>query len=389
MLFYSQNLVQPEIYLTTLDLIQAIREGDYEQFKLLLPKSDITAMECAAVHVAVQCDRTHMLTDMLSVCATHEILIKSAQGLVWAIEQNALQTVLLLLPHFYKDAIEESLQVIKDFKIIDAIQPHITEVGVNLVKMWCQTENIYALNAFKNKIDAKHMQEAAFEALKTNNVELVEFFMVNCGDVFQNYPPNKSKKNILLQSVGYSVEVMRTVLEHCTDDMRYEALRRSVSFELHEHSNILIENHTYSDDEIVEIFKFTAIRSDSNLASKILEQYPIFEERATEMLACAVRSNNRTLFDHLFNKIDTNKPDTIENAQRAVWWASARNHPEYLSALASKIDLTVCFNTMHTTKDHAFKEKHFDFLRDFIAQQQHDVITSELGHTGQSVRRKM
>lgn len=374
-----------DVYTNTLSLIEAVRDDNFQQFDALLPVSNIDLMDHAAVHMAAQFNRQEMLTTLLPLAHT----IENPQGLLWAIEQNNVAVVSMLAPHLEQSALGCGLKLAHTKDIIDAIAPHILDVKEYLAEDLCAKDNSYIFEALQEKMSDRFIEKAVLMSLKNNNLTALKTLMDLSGDLFvQKYNEN-NHHNVVAQAVGSSVEGMNIVLPYCDKNMYYKALRRSVSFDKNEHTKILAENHTYSDEEILDLFNICAVRNDTQFASYILKHYPIVQASKTKILGCAVRNNDQILFDTLFQDVDFSNSDDVNACHQAAWWASKRGYRQYLSTLAQKIDLNVSLETMYNDTSHKFKEEHFDTLRDFLAQQQKQKIVAQIDDVGSVGRRKM
>lgn len=382
----NPTVVSSDVYFVTLDLIQSIRSNNQHAFDVLLPRANICAMDYAAIHVAVQFQRTEMLRSLLDICKTNEWTVDSPQSLVWAIEQNNLHVASLLLPHLSESAIEYGLKSAQDPAIIDAVQEYLPTVSWNLVEHWCETNQLYGLNAFKDKMDARLIQKATTKALKIDNTPALELFLNHCNNT------DDELSKILNRSVSSSVQTMQKVMQYCTKDLYYPALKKTISFNNPEHFNVLIEAHTYSDAEMLEAFELSTQRSNSAICLTLLDRYPVLAARSFEAMVCAVRNDDRDLFDRAFAQFDASDRSAIEHAQKASWAASVRNRPDYLSILSTKIDLNIALEKMQVHLNplgHSHQDHQYDCLKDFLAQQQNDTIVKHIGDVGQSARRKM
>lgn len=373
-----------EVYNNTLRLIEAVRDGDRQQFDELLPYSAVDLMDHAVIHVAAQFNRQEMLTVLLPLAQT----IQNPQGLLWSIEQNNVAVVSLLAPHLEQSALGCGLKLAHTNDIIDVIALHIHEVRESLLEDLCQKDNPYIFTALYGKMSQRVIERAVVELLKNNNIAPLQCLMKLSNGVFEHYNGN-TYTNIVLQAIGSSVEAMNIILPYCDKNMYYKALRRSVSFNKFEHTKILAENCTYSDDEILDLFNICAVRNDAQFASHIIKHYPIVQSSKTKILGCAVRNNDQILFDTLFQDADFSNSDVVNACHQAAWWASKRGYRQYLSSLTQKIDLNVSLETMYNDTAHKFKEEHFETLRDFLAQQQNQKIVAQIDAIGSVGRRKM
>lgn len=380
---YKSQYISSEVYFSTLDLLQSIRNGDQHAFDQLLPHSDVCAMDHAAIHVAAQCNQKHMLNTLLSTLSDK---ILSPQSLVCAIANDNCDVVADLLPHLHEDCIAIGLKNAENTTIVDLIAPYITQVDDNLLLHLCNHNRMYSLNLLKDKINRKSIKKTLLHTFKSNNLPASIFLLDNCGDMFMNYDGN-SNYNILVQAVSSSVEILDVVVQRCSKDMRYEALRRAVSFDMHEHSSSLIKNHTYTNEEAIGIFSICCSRSDSKFGAAMLQAYPVLQNHAVNLIGCAVRANDQELFNHLFSKVEKQNITHTEALYQAGMVASRKNYTHYLMDLAKIIDLNVALHLM-SEKDN-IKDEHMDGLRTVIAQQQNQTIASHIENLGSSTRRKM
>lgn len=384
---YSPNMVSTDVYLCTLHLIDAIRDGDLKRFSTLLEKADLKLMDFAAVNLAIHFEREEMLERMLDVFKKNELKIQSTQGFIWGIEQDKFHLSSLLLPYLDEDALEDGLKLAHKPEIIDAIEPYIPSVKLALATHWCQNNQLYSLKKFTEKMGLDVIQKTAIEAVKMNDLKMVEFFLNYFKETQQDL--SKNNNNILTWAVSSSLETLQTIMPHCSKDLYYEAMRKSISFEKHEYSNILMEHADFSNEEALEIFRLSTFRVNPKLCTVLVDRYPDCENRLSEVLSTALRGNDRVLFDRGFALVNAEHPETLDHAMEAAWWASKCGRGEYLSILSEKIDLNRALESMYITTRLKFKEQDYDCLRDFLAQQQHDVISTSIGNVGGPARRKM
>lgn len=381
----NQDFPSFEVYNNTLRLIEAVRENNLQQFEELLPVSNIDLMDHAVIHMAAQFNRQEMLTTLLPLAHN----IENPQGLLWAIEQNNVAVVSMLAPHLEQSALGSGLKLAHNNDAIDAIAPHIYEVKEYLAEDLCAKDNSYIFEVLQEKMSDRFIEKAVLMSLKNNNLTALKTLMDLSGELFvQKYNQN-NRENLVAQAVGASVEGMNVILPYCDKNMYYKALRRSVSFDKNEHTKILVENHTYSNEEILDLFNVCAVRNDTQFAYYILKHYPIVHPIKSKILGCAVRNNDQILFDTLFQDADFNNSDDVNACHQAAWWASKRGYRQYLSTLSEKIDLNVSLETMYNETAYKFKEEHFDTLRDFLAQQQKQKIVAQIDDVGSVGRRKM
>lgn len=373
-----------DVYNNTLKLIEAVRDGNQQEFDRLLLSSNIDLMDHAVVHIAAQFNRQEMLTILLPLAQ----IIENPQGILWSIEQNNYDVVAMLAPHLEQSALGYGLRFAHNNEVIDAIAPHIHDIKEDLVKDLCAKENPYIFEALHSKMNERVIRTAVFEAIKNNNIPVLKSLMDLYGDLFAHYNGN-DYTNIVVNAVGSSLETINVVLPYCDKNMYYKALRRSVSFNKFEHTKILVENHTYTDDQILDVFNICVKRNDIQFASHVLKHYPIVHSTKSQLLECAVRNDDRILFDTLFKDVDGGNSQDVNACHQAVGWASKRGYNHYLVTLAQKIDLNVSLEVMYNDNVNKFTEEHFDTLRDFLAQQQNQKIGAQIDAVGSVGRRKM
>lgn len=382
----NQDFPSFEVYNNTLRLIEAVRENNLQQFEELLPVSNIDLMDHAVIHMAAQFNRQEMLTTLLPLAHN----IENPQGLLWAIEQNNVAVVSMLAPHLEQSALGSGLKLAHNNDAIDAIAPHIYEVKEHLAEDLCAKDNSYIFEVLQEKMSDRFIEKAVLMSLKNNNLTALKTLMDLSGEMFAYYNGN-DYKNLVAQAIGSSVEGMNIVLPYCDKNMYYKALRRSLSFDKNEHTKVLMDIHTYSNEEILDLFAVCTQHNDLQFAYHVLQHYPIIHSKKSQLLACAVRANDSILFNTLFQDVDLNNSDDVYACHKAAWSASSRGYWQYLSTLSEKIDLNVSLETMYTdtNKFNKFKEEQFQTLRDFLAQQQNEKIEAEIGSVGSVVRRKM
>lgn len=380
----DQNFSSFEVFNNTLQLIKSVRDDNRQQFDALLPHSNIDLMDHAVIHTAAQFNRQEILTLLLPITQT----IRNPQGLLWSIEQNNVEVVALLAPHLEQSALCHGLRLADTNEIIDAIATHIYDIAEHTVKELCKKDNPYIFKALYEKMSQRVTVRAVMELLKNKNIAPLKNLMELSNGLFEHYEGN-SYNNVVLQSVGSSVDGMKTILPYCDKNMYYHALRHSLSIDKYEHTRILFECHTYTNDEIMDLFGICVNRNDSQSAAHILNQYPIVLPHKTQLLGCAVRNNDNILFNTLFDDVDSTDEEDVQACHHAAWWASKRGYSQYLSILSQKIDLKESLETMYTNIHNKFKEQHYETLRDFVAQQQHEKIVTEIGASGVAGRRKM
>ena len=373
-----------DVFNNTLKLIEAVRDGNRQEFDRLLLSSNIDLMDHAVIHVAAQFNRQEMLNILLPLAQT----IENPQGLLWSIEQNNYDVVAILAPYLEQNALGDGVRFAEANNIIDAIAPHIDHVNEHLAKDLSAKENPHIFEVLHAKMSERVIRTAVFEAVKNNNIPVLKTLMDLQGELFAHYNGN-DYTNLVVNAVGASLEAMNIVLPYCDKNMYYKALRRSVSFNKFEHTKILAENHTYTNDEILDLFKICVKRNDAQFASHVLKHYPIVHSKKAQLLECAVRNDDRILFDTLFKDVDCDNNQDVNAGHQAAWWASKRGYNHYLVTLAQKIDLNVSLETMYSDNAHKFKEDDFETLRDFLAQQQNQKIVAQIDAVGSTVRRKM
>jgi len=373
-----------EVYNNTLRLIEAVRENNPQQFDALLPLSNIDLMDHAVIHMAAQFNRQEMLRVLLPLAQT----IENPQGLLWAIQQNNCDVVAMLAPYMHQNALGDGLIFAHNNDVIDAIAPHIYEIKEHLAEDLCAKDNSYIFEALNEKIYDRFIEKAVLMSLKNNNLTALKTLMDLSGEHFVQIYNENNHQNVVAQAVGSSVEGMNIVLPYCDKNMYYKALRRSLSFDKYEHTKILMSIHTYSNEEIIDLFDVCTKHNDLQFAYHVLQNYPIVHAKKSQLLDCAVRNNDGILFNTLFQDVDSNNSDDVLACHQAAWSASRLGYRQYLSTLSEKIDLNVSLETMHSGNN-KFKEKHFETLRDFLAQQQHEKIEAEVGDVGSVARRKM
>lgn len=385
--FYSPNIVSSDVYSCTLNLIDAIRNDDFKTFSLLIEQADLRVMDCAAINLAIHFERKEMLERMLGVLKVNEWQIQSPQGMILGFEENKWEIASIALPYLAEDALENILKMANTPEIIDTIDPYISSIKKHVAIHWCKNNQLHSLNRFIDKMELNVIQKTAIEAVNMNDSAMVEFFLNYFKDTQQDI--SNKHDNILSWAVSSSLDILKQIIPSCPKELYYKAIRKSISLEKYEYSHVLIENADLSNEEASEIFSLSTFKSHPKLCTMLVDRYPDCETRLSEALSCAVRGNDRVLFDRAFSRIDTDCRENLKHAMEAAWWASKRKRPEYLLTLSEKIDLNYALEQMHIATSFKFKEHHYDCLRDFLAQQQRDVISNCIGNAGGIARRKM
>lgn len=378
-------------YTNTLELIETIRNGNMVEFERLLPLAKMKEIAYAPVHVACFCNQVDMLKRLLEHIPMDEF--PEEQGLVWAIEQNNREIIDVLLPRLHSSTIEKGLVVARDPLIIDLLEPYVGKASHSLVREVCVHNNLNALRKLltHNKIEQKFVQRACMALSRTPHTEAMHMLLQHTnGQVFSL--SQTSKINILARCItpDSCLEMLETLLPHCDPEMYFGALEAAVSKSLYPQFCFLLDKKEYTSTEISSCFNMACKRSNSQIVLDLLKADPLLENKSTEALGCAVRANDRTLFDQLLPLI-FQQEQGVENAYRAVATAARFQNTDFLERLEKVIDL----NAAHTYLVHHVWQndpKHTsaeNYLLAFIAQQQKQRLVSEIDPQQRAATRKM